>query len=123
MADRHLVLAVFPDEPAADSAAAALKDSGIAHKEAIGVLALDSDGKLKQDKVGKRSAGKGAAIGGVIAGFSTAGLRPPGPARAPGGGPPPQNPRLHHADKARPPPGPHPRKAPRAPEVPPPTPP
>ena len=76
MADRHLGLAVFPDEPAADSAAAALKDSGIAHKEAIGVLALNSDGKLKQDKVGKRSAGKGAAIGGVIAVFSTAVLGP-----------------------------------------------
>src|SRR4051794_27571139 len=76
MADRHLVLAVFPDEPAADSAAAALKDSGIAHGDAIGVLALDSDGKLKQDKVGKRSTGKGAAIGGVIAVFSTAVLGP-----------------------------------------------
>src|SRR4051794_22889030 len=101
MADRHLVLAVFPDEPAADSAAAALKDSGIAHKEAIGVLALDSDGKLKQDKVGKRSTGKGAAIGGVIAVFSTAVLGPAVLAGAAGGA-------LHHkklglsdADKAR----------------------
>src|SRR4051794_41923604 len=106
MADRHLVLAVFPDEPAADSAAAALKDSGIAHKEAIGVLALDSDGKLKQDKVGKRSTGKGAAIGGVIAGFSTAVLGPAGPAGAGGGAPPPQKPRRHRAGQARPPPDP-----------------
>jgi hypothetical protein len=66
MAHRQLVLAVFPDELAADSAAAALKDSDIAHGDAIGVLALDADGKLKQDKVGKRSTGKGAAIGGVL---------------------------------------------------------
>ena len=66
MADRQLVLAFFPDEPAADNAAAALKDSGIAHGDAIGILALDSNGKLKQDKVGARSTGKGAAIGGVL---------------------------------------------------------
>ena len=76
MASRQLVLAVFPDELAADSAAVALKDSDIADGDAIGVLALDSDGKLKQDKVGKRSTGKGAAIGGVIAVFSTAVLGP-----------------------------------------------
>jgi uncharacterized membrane protein len=66
MADRQLVLAVFPDELAADNAAAALKDSGIAHGDAIGILALDSHGKLKQDKVGARSTGKGAAVGGVL---------------------------------------------------------
>jgi uncharacterized membrane protein len=66
MSDRQLVLAVFADEPAADTAAAALKDSGIAHGDAIGILALDRKGKLKQDKVGARSTGKGAAIGGVL---------------------------------------------------------
>ena len=66
MADRQLVLSFFADEPAADNAAAALKDSGIAHGDAIGILALDSNGKLKQDKVGARSTGKGAAIGGVL---------------------------------------------------------
>jgi len=66
MADRQLVLAVFSDEPAADSAAGALKDSGIAHGDAIGILALDGKGKLKQDKVGARSTGKGAAIGGLL---------------------------------------------------------
>ena len=76
MADRQLVLAVFSDELAADSAAAALKDSGIADGDAIGILALDADGKLKQDKVGAHSTGKGAAIGGVIAVFSTALLGP-----------------------------------------------
>jgi hypothetical protein len=66
MADRQLVLAVFPDEPAADNAAVALKDSGIADGDAIGILVLDSHGKLKQDKVGARSTGKGAAVGGVL---------------------------------------------------------
>jgi uncharacterized membrane protein len=66
MADRQLVLAVFPDEPAADNAAEALKDSGIADGDAIGILVLDSHGKLKQDKVGARSTGKGAAVGGVL---------------------------------------------------------
>jgi hypothetical protein len=57
---------VFSDEPAADNAGAALKDSGVAHGDAIGILALDGTGKLKQDKVGARSTGKGAAIGGVL---------------------------------------------------------
>ncbi len=66
MADRQLVLAVFPDELAADSAAVALKDSGITEGDAVGILVLDSDGKLKQDKVGARSTGKGAAVGGVL---------------------------------------------------------
>jgi uncharacterized membrane protein len=66
MADRQLVLAVFPDELAADNAAGALKDSEIADGDAIGILALDSHGKLKQDKVGARSAGTGAAVGGVL---------------------------------------------------------
>ena len=66
MAHRQLILAVFPDELAADNAAVALKESGIADGDAIGILALDSSGKLKQDKVGARSTGKGAAIGGVL---------------------------------------------------------
>jgi uncharacterized membrane protein len=66
MASNQLVLAVFPDELAADNAAVALKDSGVASGEAIGILALDSHGKLKQDKVGSRSTLKGAGIGGVL---------------------------------------------------------
>ena len=76
MSDRQLVLSVFPDELAADSGALALKDSGVAHGDAIGILALDAAGKLKQDKVGAHSTHKGAAIGGVIAVFSTALLGP-----------------------------------------------
>ena len=101
MADRQLVLAVFPDELAADSAAAALKDSDIAHGDAIGILALDADGKLKQDKVGKRSTGKGAAIGGVIAVFSTAVLGPAVLAGAAVGALHHKNLGLSDADKAR----------------------
>ena len=66
MADKQLVLAVFPDELAADSAAVELKDSGVTDGDAVGILVLDSDGNLKQDKVGARSTGKGAAIGGVL---------------------------------------------------------
>ena len=76
MANRQLVLAVFPDELAADSAAVALKDSGIADGDAIGILALDADGKLKQEKVGAHSTGKGAAIGGVLGVFTAAFLGP-----------------------------------------------
>ena len=101
MADRQLVLAVFPDEPAADSAAAALKDSGIADGDAIGILALDSDGKLKQDKVGARSAGKGAAIGGMIAVLGPALLGPAVLAGAAVGALHHKNLGLSDADKAR----------------------
>ena len=53
-----------------------MKASGIADQDAIGILALDAHGKLKQDKVGARSTGKGATIGGVIAVFTTALLGP-----------------------------------------------
>jgi hypothetical protein len=76
MANRQLVLAVFPDELAADAAAVALKESGIAHGDAIGILVLDARGKLKTDKVGSHSTHKGAAIGGVIAVLGPALLGP-----------------------------------------------
>jgi hypothetical protein len=51
---------------AADSAAASLKGSGLAKHEAIGVLAVDAKGKLKEDKVGARSTKKGAGVGAVL---------------------------------------------------------
>jgi hypothetical protein len=76
MANRQLVLAVFPDELAADTAAVALKESDVAHGDAIGILALDAGGKLKTDKVGSHSTHKGAAIGGVIAVLGPALLGP-----------------------------------------------
>ena len=101
MANRQLVLAVFPEELAADSAAAALKDSGIADGDAIGILALDAHGKLKQDKVGAHSTGKGAAIGGVIAVFGTALLGPAVLAGAAAGALHHKNLGLSDADKAR----------------------
>ena len=66
MSDRQLILSFFRDERAADDAAFALKESEIAHGDAIGVLVLDANGKLKQDKLGARSTGKGAAIGGAL---------------------------------------------------------
>jgi uncharacterized membrane protein len=74
MADRQLILGFFPDELEADNAAVALKGSGMVDGDAVGILVLDSAGKLKQDKVGTRSTGKGAAIGGVLSLLGPVGL-------------------------------------------------
>jgi hypothetical protein len=74
MPDKTVVLAIFEDEASADTAAASLKDSGVAHGDAIGVLVLNDKGKVKADKIGKRSAGKGAGIGLVLALFTPVGL-------------------------------------------------
>src|SRR3982750_1017162 len=101
MANRQLVLAVFPDELAADSAAVALKGSGIADGDAVGILVLDGDGKLKQAKAGARSTGKGAAIGGVIAVLGPALLGPAVLAGAAVGALHHKNLGLSDADKAR----------------------
>jgi hypothetical protein len=60
---KRVVLGIFPNEPAADAAAASLKSTGLAHGDAIGVLVLDEHGQVKTDKVGSHSAGKGAGIG------------------------------------------------------------
>lgn len=101
MADRQLILAVFPDELAADNAAVALKDSGIAGGDAVGILALDAHGKLKTDKVGTRSTGKGAAIGGVLSLMGPVGLGVGLAAGAAGGALHHKNLGLSDADKAR----------------------
>lgn len=74
MANKTVVLAIFNDEVSADAAAARLKDSGVAHGDAIGVLVLGDNGELKADKVGKRSWGKGAGIGAVVALATPVGL-------------------------------------------------
>ena len=66
MSQKQLVLAVFENEIAADVAAQTLKDTGAVDGDAMGILVLDADGKLKVDKVGARSTGKGAGIGGVL---------------------------------------------------------
>ena len=68
---KQVVLAVFTDESAADSAAESLKqwdklDDDV-KLNAIGVVVLDEKGKLKTHKLGRRSWGKGAGIGVVLA--------------------------------------------------------
>ena len=74
MANKTVVLAVFEDEASADTAADALKQSGVAHKDAIGILALNEKGEVKTEKVGKRSVGLGAGIGLVLVLFGPVGL-------------------------------------------------
>src|SRR5512132_3085419 len=66
MTDRTLVLAIFDDETAADAAAAALRSSGVTDTDAIGVLAIDANGRLNEDKVGARSTGRGVGIGAAL---------------------------------------------------------
>ena len=71
MARRTVVLAFFRDEADADDAVEQMKawdkwDNDV-KLNAIGVLALDDKGKLKTHKLGKRSVGKGAGIGLVLA--------------------------------------------------------
>ena len=66
MSHKILTLALFDSETAADAAAAALKDSGVAKHDEIGILALDDDGKIKMDKVGARSTAVGAGVGAVL---------------------------------------------------------
>ena len=77
MASR-VVLAFFKDEAAADAAAAELKawdkiDDSV-KLSAIGVLALNEQGKVKVNKLGSRSIGKGAGIGLLLALITPAGL-------------------------------------------------
>ena len=74
MANKTVVLAIFTDEATADAAAAAVKDSGLARDDAIGVLVLDEKGEVKTEKVGKRSTGKGAGIGVALALLTPVGL-------------------------------------------------
>jgi uncharacterized membrane protein len=74
MANKTVVLAIFNDEASADTAAGALKNSGVAHHDAIGVLALDENGKVKTHKMGKRSVGLGIGIGLVLALLTPIGL-------------------------------------------------
>ena len=74
MSNKSMVLAIFKDEVSADAAAASLKDSKAARGDAVGVLVLNEKGELKADKVGKRSWGKGAGIGAVVALCTPVGL-------------------------------------------------
>jgi len=74
MSNKTVVLGIFSNEAAADTAAESLKDSGVAKRDAIGVLVLDEKGKIKTEKVGKRSLGKGAGIGVALALVTPVGL-------------------------------------------------
>ncbi|MDM0048842.1 DUF1269 domain-containing protein [Variovorax sp. J22R115] len=78
---QQLVLAFFANEAAADQAAEALKKWDKATEymklDAIGVLAKDQEGKVKQHKLGTRAGKKGMGIGialGLIAAIPTSGL-------------------------------------------------
>lgn len=71
MGDKQIVVAIFPDEAQADTAAQSLKDwdklDDDVKLNAIGILVLDENGKIKTQKIGRRSWGKGAGIGVVLA--------------------------------------------------------
>jgi predicted flap endonuclease-1-like 5' DNA nuclease len=71
VAGKTVVLAFFKDEWAADDAVESLKDWDKADSDiklnAIGVLALDDNGKIKTHKLGRRNVGKGAGIGLLLA--------------------------------------------------------
>jgi uncharacterized membrane protein len=68
---KQVVVAVFPNEVAADTVVEGLKDWDKLDDEvklnAVGVLVLDEAGKVKTHKLGRRSWGKGAGIGVVLA--------------------------------------------------------
>jgi uncharacterized membrane protein len=75
MAHKTVILAIFESEASADAAADSLKHSQVAHGDAIGILVLDEKGKIKSEKVGKRTVdmadiglgvGMGAGIGLVL---------------------------------------------------------
>lgn len=71
MAHKELVLAIFPNEAAADAAVETLKgwDKITADVKlgAIGVLVADESGNVKEHKLGARSTKTGAGIGLVLA--------------------------------------------------------
>jgi len=66
VAEKRLIISIFDAEADAHAAAAAVKDTGAAVGDAIGVLVLDKHGELKTHKLGVTSAGKGAAAGAVL---------------------------------------------------------
>src|SRR4051812_39999351 len=72
--DKRLVIAIFDAEADARAAAAAIKDTGAAVDDAIGVFVLDEHGELKTHKVGATSGVKGAAAGAVLSLLGPVGL-------------------------------------------------
>jgi hypothetical protein len=81
---RQLVLAIFADEASADAAAeelnrwagreAAAKMIDTHQIQAMGVLVLDENGKLKTEKLGPHSIGAGVSIGVVLAMITPIGM-------------------------------------------------
>ena len=81
---RQLVLAIFVDEASADAAAeeinrwagreAAAKMIDTHQIQAMGVLVLDENGKLKTEKLGPHSIGAGVSIGVVLAMLTPIGM-------------------------------------------------
>ena len=71
MSDQQVIVAIFDNEAAADAAVAALntwdEETVDMDLDAIGVLVAGDDGKVKEHKLGRRSTGKGAGIGLVLA--------------------------------------------------------
>jgi hypothetical protein len=71
MADKQLVLGIFADEAAADTAVESLNAWGKATNGVnlgpVGVLVVDDKGQIKEHKLGARSGKKGAGIGLVLA--------------------------------------------------------
>src|SRR3954451_20107543 len=74
VAEKRLVIAIFDAEGDAHAAATAIQETGASVDDAIAVLVLDKGGKLKTDKVGTTSGGKGAAAGAALALLGPVGL-------------------------------------------------
>lgn len=78
MSNKQVVLAIFDDETAADAAAEEVKNWDKTSKDvtlnAIGVLVMDDNEKIKTHKLGARSTGKGAGIGLILAMLTPVGL-------------------------------------------------
>ncbi len=81
IANKQLILGIFPSESAADKAAHELKGWEKASTDIkegqIGVLAKDQDGKIKAHKIGIRATRRGAGVGlvlGIIATILSGGL-------------------------------------------------
>jgi len=70
MGVHQMVLAIFADEAAADTAAKALmaweKENNVMPRP-VGVLVADENGRIKEHKLGTRSSKTGAGIGAVLA--------------------------------------------------------
>jgi hypothetical protein len=75
---KQVILGYFPSEAEADVAAEAIRawdelDDDVKF-DSIGILALDQDGKVKTQKLGKRTIGRGAGIGLALAIITPVGL-------------------------------------------------